>query len=89
MNRGSGRLRRAFGFLRVFLTELLYATSSVDDLLLAGVEGMAVRAYLDVQLLFHGGARLPGVAAAADDLDVVILGVDTWFHDLSLNAVRE
>jgi hypothetical protein len=40
----------ASGGRRVFLAELVHATGGVDDLLLAGVERMTVRAHVDLVL---------------------------------------
>jgi hypothetical protein len=34
----------------VATTELVHATAGVDDLLFAGVKGMALRAYLDIEI---------------------------------------
>src|SRR3977135_624518 len=66
---------------RVFLAELVDAPGRVDHLLLAGIERMAVRTNIDLQVLAHGGARLKGVAAAAADGDLAVLRMDRRFHD--------
>src|SRR5512132_3318564 len=63
------------------LAELVDAARGVDDLLLARVERMALRADFDVQLL--GGRGRAGhelVPAAAGDLHFGILGMDLLFH---------
>ena len=70
----------------VLLAEALDAAGGVDDLLLAGVEGVAGRAHFDVVLgLAHGRARHEGVAARAGDADVGVLGMDVRFHGGFLN----
>jgi len=53
------------GALAVFLIEFLDATGRVEDLLLAGIERVAGRAHLDMEVFGHGRARLPFVSAAA------------------------
>src|SRR5690606_21849726 len=78
-NAGRGALAVA-GAAAVLLLELADPSGSVDDLLLAGIEGMAGRADLHVQLLVQGRARLEGVAAGAHHLDLVILGMNAGFH---------
>jgi hypothetical protein len=65
---------------RVLLAELVHAAGGVDDLLLARIEGMAARAHLDLEVMAQRGARLEGVAAAADDGDLFVLGMDGVFH---------
>src|SRR5450756_1189641 len=69
---------------RVFLPEFLDAAGGVDDFLLAGVERMAVRAYLDVQLAGERGARLELVAATADDVYFFVFRVNLGFHGICL-----
>src|SRR5215212_6175616 len=59
--------------------EAFDATAGVDELLTARVEGMAVRADLDVDLSFDG-ARRELVAAGAADVRVAVLGVDFGLH---------
>jgi len=64
----------AFVKLRVSRSKPFDAARSVHKLLLARVERMAVRAYLDTHL-FLGGSRLYGVAAGANHRDVMVLWV--------------
>src|SRR5579859_7955477 len=64
----------------VLLAEFLDPPGGVDDLLLAGVERVARRAHLDVERLAQRRARHERVAAAARDLDFLVLGVDLRFH---------
>ena len=83
-----GRGDRACGKLRgsaaarggVFPAELVHTTGGVDDLLLARVERMAVRAHLDLQIMSQGRARLERVAARAGDGNLSVLGVNRSFH---------
>src|SRR5947207_12788574 len=65
---------------RVLPAELVHAARGVDDLLLARIERMAVRAHLDLQILTEGRARLERVAARAGDGDLSVVGVDCGFH---------
>src|SRR5258707_976845 len=71
---------RRVGLDPVLPAEALDAAGRVHELLLAGEEGMAVRADLDVDYLFHGGARLDHVAAYANDLRVVVAGMHVLLH---------
>src|SRR5947208_15551467 len=59
--------------------EPLDPAAGVDQLLLAGVERMAGRADLDVELRL-GGARIELVAARASDVREYVLGVDLSLH---------
>src|SRR3954468_22968230 len=78
--RHSSKLRR-LGGLRPFETALepLYPATRVDELLLPGVERVAVRADLDVQLLLRR-ARLELVSARAVDGCEHVLGMDAGLH---------
>ena len=60
--------------------ELLDAACSIDDLLLAGIERMAGRAYFNVKRLLHRRLGLEHAAAGAGDFDFVVVGVDIGFH---------
>src|SRR5689334_22674989 len=59
--------------------ELLDATSRIDELQFARVEGMAHAADIDLQLL-AGAARRELVAAAARNLRDELFGMDAVFH---------
>ena len=61
------------------LVELVHAAAGIDQLLLAGVEGMALGAdfYGDV---LAGGAGLDDLAAGAADGGTLIVGVNTVLH---------
>src|SRR5204862_7472045 len=59
--------------------EPLHPAARVDELLLARIEGVAVRADLDVQLRLRR-AGLEGVPAGAVDRREHVFGVDTGLH---------
>src|SRR5438105_5932209 len=96
---GAGRLGRFAGcrglfrgFLAVLLAEALNPAGLVDQLLLARIEGVAVRADVEVDLAVgrgrnDRGARLPfGVAAVAMEGANLVDGMNAGFHDLLLRA---
>src|SRR5258708_7461283 len=82
---GSGARSRGWRLLGVLLLEAVDAAGRVDQLLLAGEEGMALRADVDAQFLLRG-ARGPGLAARAVDRDLLILRMNVWFHELTSNG---
>ena len=64
----------------VFLLELLDASGSINELLLAGVEGVADGADFDRDLR----QRAPGlesIAATTNNGGVDVIGVNAFFHD--------
>ena len=63
----------------VLLVELVNAAAGVDQLLLAGVEGMALRADFDRDV-FLGGAGLDNGAAGAADGGLLVLRMDSFLH---------
>src|SRR6476469_4461578 len=72
--------------LAVALLEAGHAAAAVEDLLLAGVEGMALRADLDVDLsALLGAARGEGGAAAAVHRRLDVVRVNTRFHGFLFN----
>src|SRR3954451_7556747 len=76
----SGALRALGGALGGTALEALDAATGVDQLLLAGVERVAVRADLDVKLgLGRPGGEL--VAARTADVGLDVLGMDVGLHD--------
>src|ERR1700722_2292133 len=76
-------------FIRVFLLETFHTTCRIDQLLLAGEEGMAVRANFDAyHVAFNRRARVKRVAAGAVHLHGVIIGMDSFFHGTLLFAGR-
>src|SRR5581483_3215034 len=64
----------------VLLAELVDAARGVDDLLLTGVERMAVRADLDLEVMAKCRARLECVAAGAGDGDLFVIRMGGGFH---------
>ena len=69
------------GFDRAFL-ESVDGAGCVDQVLLAGIKRVAIRANFNMQLLF-GGAGGESVAAGADYLGVCEIGwVEVVFHKL-------
>src|SRR6185503_7753334 len=75
---GAGLGARGLGGA-VLAREALDAAGRVHEALLAREERVAVRADLEAQLLL-GGARGPGGAAGAVDVDDRVVGVDSSFH---------
>src|SRR5690349_11862756 len=73
------------GLPRVLLAELLDAAGGVHELLLAGVERVALRAHFNLELVASKrGAGVPLVAAAAGDGDGAVFGVNLRFHVASV-----
>ena len=70
-------------FLLVTLFEFVDTAAGVNHLLLAGVERVTGRAHVQVDIFFHGGARLDHVAAGARGLDVVVFWMDALFHGVT------
>ena len=62
--------------------EAVHTAAGIDQLLLAGVERVALRADFHVDLGL-GGAGLDDVAARAGDGAVNVVGMDTLFHSFS------
>jgi hypothetical protein len=68
------------GSAGVLLAEFVDAAARVDDLLLAGIERMAVRADFDLQIMTERGTRNERVPAAAGHSRLFVLRVDAGFH---------
>jgi len=75
-------------FVEIARTELLLesldSASRIDELLLARVERMAVRAYFSVDFLYSR-ARLKRVAAPAADDYLLVFWMNAFFHFISPN----
>src|ERR1044071_70315 len=69
------------GLAGVLLAEFVDAPAVVDDLLLARIERVAVRADFDLQVVPQRRARVEGVPAAAGHRDLFVLWMDSVFHD--------
>jgi hypothetical protein len=79
--RGGCRLRLGFGF-GVLTAEALDAASSIDQLLFAGKERVAVRTDFGVDIAFVGGLGGEAVATGTDHSDLVVVRVNSLFrHD--------
>ena len=65
---------------RVLLAELVDATRGVEELLLARVERVAVRAHFDLQVVTQRRTRLEGVAAGAAHVDFLVIRMRIGFH---------
>jgi hypothetical protein len=76
-----GRLRRLLVELRVFLAETIDAACRIEKFLLAGIERMAGRANLNLNVVTLGRAGLDDIAAMALDLDRLVFGMDSFSHD--------
>jgi hypothetical protein len=66
----------------VFVLELFYAATAVDEFLLAGIEGMAGRADIESDLFLHG-LCFPRIAAGTSHLRVFVFGMYSFFHHSS------
>ena len=74
---GTGRLHA------VTLLETVYASAIVDQLLLTGVERMALGADIHAQLLLNG-TGLKGLTADAVNSDLAVIGMDLFLHGFHL-----
>src|SRR5215213_9803458 len=73
------RLPALHGLRAKFLGEPLDAALGIEELLTAREERVAIRADFQMQLVL-GRMRLPGRAARAPRLDLVVLGVNLGLH---------
>jgi len=87
MEKSLPRKRKTFRFLQqlqtVTLLELVNASTAVNQLLTAGVIGMALAANFNRELLL-GGAGDEGLAAGATDNRFTVLRMDLVLHESSL-----
>jgi hypothetical protein len=65
----------------VLLTEALNATGGIHKALLAGVERVANCTNFNVERLAHGRTCGKRITTAAGDLNFVVFGMRTGFHD--------
>ena len=72
----------AYGLKPIALLETVHAPAGIDELLLPGIEGMALRADFNFKFALDR-ASLKGFAASAPDYTFTILGMDIFLHRLS------
>src|SRR5215471_3732348 len=72
--------RRLGRLLAVAAIEPINASGRIDQFLLAGKEGMASGANLDVEIFFAGRARFESFAARASYCDFLIFWMNSRFH---------
>ena len=68
-------------FYAVALVEAVNASCRVNELLLASVEGMAFGADFYADFRGNRGARLNHIATDADNLTILVFGVNTFLHN--------
>ncbi len=77
------------GGVGVLLGEALDAAGGVHEFLLAGEEGVAIRADFDAQhVALDGRARLERMATGAVHGHGMIIGMNTGFHGAAFRRVR-
>ena len=69
----------ALTFETVSLSEFLYASCCVDEFLLPGKERVTVRTDIDMDVA-HRGAGFRGITASTDNLGLLVLWMNAWFH---------
>lgn len=62
------------------LLEGFNASAGINDLLLAGIERVALRADVDIKIMTDSAADLEGIAAGALDVHFFVLRMDILFH---------
>ena len=78
-----GRLyqsRQSIRLATITLAELVHPASSIHELLLTSVKGMARRTYFHVQLFTQGRLGLKGIAAATGNLYLCVIRMNVSFH---------
>ena len=73
-----GTIRR---LLAVFAPKLVDPSRSIDNFLFTRIERMARGTDFDVQLFFQSRTRFELVSTAANDLKILVFGMDLGFHD--------
>jgi len=76
----SSSRRLAAGGGSVFLAELVDPAGGIHDLLLSRIEGMAVGADFDLQVVSQSRPRLERVAAGAAHVDFFVFRMRVGFH---------
>lgn len=79
----------AFGgrFPAVTFVEAIDASCGIDQFLLTREERVAGRTDFDVQVALAGGAGLERLAAGAANGNLVIFGMNSWFHLTLLHSL--
>ena len=77
-------VRTVFLLQAVFLVETVNTSTGVNKLLLAGVEGMALRADFNLDVLLCG-TGCENVATGTADRSLFVLGMDTFLHEFHLS----
>ena len=67
----------------VFLVETVNTSTSINQLLLAGIERVALGADFNFDVLF-GGTGLDDFTTCASDRSLFVLGMDTFLHSVHL-----
>lgn len=70
----------------VLFAEFVYASASIDDLLLAGIKRVACRAHFDTEILAKRRACCKLVATTTGDFYIVVIGMNVGFHFLALRS---
>ena len=65
------------------LLELIYTSACIDELLLAGEEGMTLGANFNLHVTF-GRTGYNSLAACALDCNFLVFGMESFFHDIHL-----
>ena len=71
-------------FHAVTLLELINTSAAVNEFLAAGVEGVALGADFNFDVLF-GGTGLDDCTTRASDSSLFVLGMDTFLHEFHLS----
>ena len=82
----SGTIQTQFLLQTKSLVETINTSTGVNQLLLAGIERVALGADFNTDLLL-GGAGGEGVAASATDGGLLVLRMDAFFHVVHLFLV--
>jgi|SRR5690554_5430572 hypothetical protein len=70
------------------LGEAINTATGIHHFLLAGVEGVAQAAHVNVEVLGQGRASFESIAAAAVNNYVGVFGMNFGFHDIRLAFLR-
>ena len=74
-------LNSSLAFEAVSLSEFLYASCCVDELLLSSKERVTVGTDIDVDIS-HGGPCFHYKTASTDDLRLLVFWMDAFFHTI-------